>query len=185
VHAETASVCPSCGATIHLHDVEIHGHCTRAIHTRGTVHVGREGYLNAMRVDCGNAIVEGRIGGRVTCEGTLRLRGEGVCRAQITTRRLLVDRGADLRFPFTIHADEVLVRGAVEADMICAGSLHIGRTGGIEGDLEARALVVDKGGRCIGDVRVRADVQRPEREASPEPDIRVLPAWQPPRLAFG
>jgi hypothetical protein len=28
-------------------------------------------------------------------------------------------------------------------------------------------------------------VQRPEREASPEPDIRVLPAWQPPRLAFG
>jgi cytoskeletal protein CcmA (bactofilin family) len=165
--------------------VEIHGHCTRAIHTRGTVHVGREGYLNAMRVDCGNAIVEGRLGGRVTCEGTLRLRGEGVCRAQITTRRLLVDRGADLRFPFTIYADEVLVRGAVEADMICAGALHIGRTGGVEGDIEARALVVDKGGHCVGDVRIRADVQRPEREVSAEPDIRVLPAWQPSRPAFG
>lgn len=185
VHAETASVCPSCGTTIHLHDITIHGHVTRPVHTRGTIHVGREGYLNAMRVACGNAIVEGRIAGRVTCEGTLRLRGEGVCRAQISTRRLIIDRGAELRFPFTIYADEVIIRGRIEADVHCAGSLHIGRTGGLEGDVEARAMLVDKGGSYAGDVKVHADVKRPEREVTDEPDVRPISAWHAPRLAFG
>jgi cytoskeletal protein CcmA (bactofilin family) len=185
VHVETASVCPSCGTTIHLHDITIHSHVTRPVHTRGTIHIEPEGYLNAMRVDCGNAIVEGRIAGRVTCEGTLRLRGEGICRAQIRTRRLMIDRGAELRFPFTIYADEVLIRGVIEADVHCTGPLHIGRTGSLEGDVEARAMLVDKGASYTGDVKVHAGVKRPEQSTSDEPDVRPLSGWHASRLAFG
>lgn len=169
---------------IDLADVEITGHSTRIIQTRGTVRVGREGFLNSTRIDCAHAIVEGRIAGKVTCEGTLRLKGEGICRAQIRTQRLIVDRGANLHFPYTILAEEVLLRGRVVADIHCAGRLHIGRYGGLEGDLQARALLVDKGGSYAGDVRISTAVAAPEPIVPDMPEVRVRPAWLP-RLAFG
>lgn len=176
--------CRECGAMIDLTDIEIAGHCTRVIQTRGAVHVGREGFLNSTRVDCANAVVEGRIAGKVTCEGTLRLKGEGICRAQIRTQRLIVDRGANLHFLYTIHAEEILLRGRVVADVHCAGRLHIGRYGGLEGDLHARAMLVDKGGFYAGDVQISADTPAPAPVAPDMPEVRVRPAWMP-RLAFG
>ncbi|MGH8047133.1 MAG: bactofilin family protein [Chthoniobacterales bacterium] len=182
-HAESTA-CPACGANIELRDIEILGHSTRIVHTRGTVHVGREGFLNSTRIVCGSAFVEGRIAGRITCEGTLRLRGHGICRAQITTKTLIIDRGASLYFPSTLHVGEVLIRGRVEADVECTGTLHIGRYGGLEGDIQARSMIVDKGGFYAGEVQVATSISRPEESPRDDRELRVLPAWQT-RLAFG
>ncbi len=190
-HAQSAPAsarrtsCGACGATIELHDIEIEGHSTRIVQTRGTVHVGRDGFLNSTRVDCGHAFVEGRIAGRFTCEGTLRLRGEGICRAQIRTHRLLVDRGTNLRFSSTIFADEILLRGRIAADVHCAGRVQIGRHGGLEGDLLARAMLVDRGGFYAGDVKISSVVPRREPAAPEQPEVRVMPAWQTTRPVFG
>ncbi|HEY8900156.1 MAG TPA: polymer-forming cytoskeletal protein [Chthoniobacterales bacterium] len=169
---------------IDLHNIEITGHSTRIVQTRGTVHIGREGFLNATRVTCGHAFVEGRIAGKVTCDGTLRLRGEGICRAQIRTRRLLIDRGTNLRFLYTIYADEVLLRGEIEADVQCAGRIHIGRHGGLDGDIHSRSLIVDKGGHYAGSVEISTALTEPALVSSPKPAVRVVPGWQP-RLSFG
>jgi cytoskeletal protein CcmA (bactofilin family) len=185
VHSQMPStVCPACGTTITLQDFEFLGHSTRIIQTRGTVHVGPEGFLNATRLVCGNAFIEGRVAGRITCSDTLRLRGSGLCRAQITTRTLIVDRNTILRFTSKIHADEIVIRGQVEADVECVGTLHIGRYGGLEGNVQARAMVVDKGGQYAGEVQVSTSIIRPEAAPSEEREIRVLPGWQT-GLAFG
>jgi cytoskeletal protein CcmA (bactofilin family) len=181
------TVCPGCGTTIQLADVEILAHSTRIVQTRGTVHVGPDGFLNATRVVCGNAFVEGRIAGKISCEGTFRLRGSGLCRAQITTRRLIIDRGAVLRFSSTLHADEIVIRGQAEADVECVGTLHIGRYGGLDGDVQARSMVVDKGGHYAGEVQVSTSIIRPEPAPHREREVRVMPAtadWQD-GLAFG
>jgi cytoskeletal protein CcmA (bactofilin family)/predicted Zn-ribbon and HTH transcriptional regulator len=181
-----STVCPACGTNIQLDDVEILAHSTRIVQTRGTVHVGPEGFLNATRVVCGNAFIEGRIAGKVTCEGTLRLRGSGLCRAKITTRRLIIDRGAILRFTSTLRVEEIVIRGQAEADVECVGTLHIGRYGGLEGDVQARAMVVDKGGHYTGEVQVSTKIIRPDPESASrkEYEVRVLPGWQTD-LAFG
>lgn len=179
-----STVCPACGTTILLHDVEILAHSTRIVQTRGTVHVGPGGFLNATRMVCGNAFVEGRIAGKVTCEGTLRLRGSGLCRAKITTQRLIVDRGSSLRFISTLHVGEIVIRGAVEAEVECVGTLHIGRYGGLDGDVQARAMVVDKGGHYAGEVQVSTSILRPDPTQREEREVRVIPGWQA-GLAFG
>ncbi len=179
-----STVCPACGTTIQLQDIEILAHSTRMVETRGTVHVGPEGFLNSTRIVCGNAVVEGRIAGKVTCSGTLRLRGSGLCRAQITTQRLIIDRGAVLRFASTLRAAEIAIRGHAEADVECAGTLHIGRHGGLDGDVLARAMVVDKGGHYAGEVQVSTGIIRPESTPREEREVRVLPGWQAD-LAFG
>ncbi|MDD5200716.1 MAG: polymer-forming cytoskeletal protein [Terrimicrobiaceae bacterium] len=182
--AAQAVHCPACGAVINLHDVEITGHSTAVVQTHGTVHVGRDGFLNSTRVTCGNAFVEGRIAGKITCSGTLRLKGDGPCRAQIRARRLLIDRGTNLRFPYTISADEIVIRGRIAADIHCAGALHVGRHGGLEGDVQSRAMVVDKGGSYAGAVEISPGIARPAPAAPERPDVKVIPGWQA-RLAFG
>lgn len=179
-----STACPGCGTTISFEDIAITGHSTRVVQTRGNVHVGREGFLNSTRVTCESAFVEGRIAGKVTCSGTLRLRGNGICRAQITAKTLIIDRGASLRFPYTLRVSEVVIRGHVEADIECAGTLHIGRHGALEGDIQARAMIVDKGGFYAGDVQVATSIQRVVEEPREEPEPRVAPAWRA-GLAFG
>jgi len=176
--------CSDCGASIDLHDIEIPGHSTRVVETHGTVHVGRDGFLNSTRVTCGNAFVEGRIAGKVTCAGTLRLRGEGICRAQIRTRRLLVDRGSNLRFLSTVHADEILLRGLVVADIECAGAIRISRHGGLDGDVHARAMTVDKGGTYLGAVEIAPGVAEPALPPTAKSEVRVMLAWRT-QMAFG
>jgi cytoskeletal protein CcmA (bactofilin family) len=176
--------CPACGVDIDLHDIEITGHSTRVVQTGGTVHVGRDGFLNSTRVSCGNAFVEGRIAGKVTCEGTLRLRGDGICRAQIRTHRLLIDRGANLRFFYTIYANEIVIRGLVAADIQCAGSLHIGRHGGLDGDVHSRSMTVDKGGAYAGAVEISPGIAQPALQPRKKSEVRVMPGWQA-RLSFG
>jgi cytoskeletal protein CcmA (bactofilin family) len=173
--------CPSCGVPIDLRDVVISAHSTRTLDIRGTVHVERKGYLNAPGVTCENAFIEGRLGGRMRCAGTLRMRGEGLCRAQIRTRHLIFDRGARLRFAFPIEAGEVLIRGAVEADIACGGAIHVGRHGRLEGSVRARAMVVDKGGCYAGSVEVAATPPEPMKNGTaPEFPrlLRVMPAWR-------
>jgi cytoskeletal protein CcmA (bactofilin family) len=182
-HAESTA-CPACGTTIALSDIEILGHSTRIIRTRGTIHVGRDGFLNSTRIDCGSAFVEGRIAGKVTCTGTLRLRGDGVCRAQIATKTLIIDRGASLKFSSTLRVGEIVIRGRVEADVECSGTLHIGRYGGLEGDILARSMIVDKGGFYAGEVQVATSISRPAETRREENEVRVLPAWSA-GLAFG
>lgn len=179
-----ATQCPACGTDVDLNDVTIHGHSTRVVLTRGTVHVGREGFLNATRVDCGHALVDGRIAGKVTCIGTIRLRSEGVCRARIRTKCLIIDRGANLRFTTTVYAEEVLIRAPLEADIVCAGPLHVGRAGFLEGDVQARSMRVDKGGGFAGAVEISPGIALPRLNHAERPAVRVLPGWQT-RLAFG
>jgi cytoskeletal protein CcmA (bactofilin family) len=178
------SFCTACGTEIDLSNVEVPGHSTRVVQTRGNVHVGRDGFLNSTKVTCGNAVIEGRIAGKVTCSGTLRLKGSGLCRAQITTRQLIIDRGTTLRFLTTIRASEIVIRGLVEADVDCRGTLHIGRYGGLDGDVHARSMIVDKGGHYAGEVKVTTHIHRPEPVEREETAPRVLPGWQT-GLAFG
>ncbi len=175
-----STLCPTCGTTIDLGDVAIAGHSTRSLDTRGTVHIARNAYLNASSTVCENAFVEGRIAGRVRCSGTLRLRGSGLCRAQIRTRRLLIDRGTQLRFTHSLFAEEILIRGTVEADVQCAGTIRIGRHGSLEGNVQARAMTVDKGGAYLGSVQVTGSWTEPEEREKPGsfPRLEVMPAWR-------
>lgn len=187
-HAATleleATLCPACGTGIELRDIEILRHSTREIFTQGSVRVGRGAFLNSTRIVCGNLIVEGRVAGKITCSGTVRLRGHGICRSQITAKNLLIDRGSQLRFPYTIHVEHALIRGHVEADIVCSGTLHVGRNGGLDGDVQARALSVDKGAFFIGAVEVSTQRSLPSPLQRREETPRLVPLWNR-GLAFG
>ncbi len=149
--------------------------------TRGTVYVSRTGFLNATHTRCGHAHIDGRFAGRIDCVGTLRIRGEGICRSRIEAHTLIIDRGSDFQFTFPIRAEEILIRGSVSADVFCPGIIRIGRYGTLEGSVHTRSLVVDKGGDYQGTVEVATTIidNYPRAGTVRSPEVKVAPAWQP------
>ncbi len=135
-------------------DVEISTHSTREVRTNGRLVVTRKGFLNSTRVQCASAQIDGRISGRVECSGLLRLGGLDQCKAQIHTVSLLVDRGANIQLAYTAMISDGVIRGRVVGDIVCTGSLRIAKHGILLGEVETRALTVDRGGIYSGDVRV-------------------------------
>ncbi len=176
-----SSACPSCGTLTDLADVLITSHFTRPVNTRGSIHVAPTGYLNSPHTRCASAHIEGRFAGRIDCVGTLRIRGQGVCRAQIETHTLIIDRGSNFRFAFPIRAEEILIRGSVEADIFCPGTIRVGRYGLLDGDVHTRSLIVDKGGAYEGSVEIATTIidNCPRAGTIRPPELKVLPAWQP------
>ncbi len=176
-----SSACPTCGSSTNLTDIHITSHFTHSVDTRGSIHVSPTGYLNSPHTRCANAHIEGRFAGRIDCVGTLRIRGNGICRARIETHTLIIDRGSDFRFTFPIRAEEIVIRGHVVADVFCPGTIRVGRYGLLDGDVHTRSLIVDKGGAYEGSVEVATTIidNYPRAGTIQPPELKVLPAWQP------
>ncbi len=166
-------------------DVQIFANSTREVTTHGRVRVGRKAFLNSTRIRCAGIQVEGRIAGRVECSGLLRLSGSDECRAQIFSESLLVDRGANIHLQYTAYVGDGVVRGRLEGDIVCSGTLRITKHGVFLGDVDARSLVVDRGGVFSGDVRVESKSNGDEViEETSEPKPRPGNLWLP-GFAFG
>jgi cytoskeletal protein CcmA (bactofilin family) len=119
----------------------------------------------------------------VICSGSLNLSGSEICKAQIQTESLTVERGASLKFLYPLELGEGFIDGRVEGDVFCRGTLRIGRHGILLGDVDARSLIVDRGGIFSGSVRVAVSVQmiedqEPVAAPQPEPPGEVEP-WLP------
>lgn len=183
-HGALEAPCRHCGSLIQYRDIEISTHSTREISTHGKIIVTRKGFLNSTRIQCASAHVEGRISGKINCSGLLRLAGSDQCKAQIHTASLLVDRGARLKLAYTTYIGDGIIRGRVEGDIVCTGTLRITKHGILLGELETRALTVDRGGIYSGDVRVepKPNIESPANSENTAPHSEAL--WLP-GFAFG
>lgn len=156
-HARSGEApCRRCGAMMVYGNLQISANSTREVATHGRLWVGRKAFLNSTRVRCAGIHVEGRIAGRVECSGLLRMSGADECRAQIFSESLQVDRGANIHLRYTAYIGDGVVSGRLEGDIICSGTLRITKHGVLLGDVDARSLVVDRGGVFSGDVRVES-----------------------------
>lgn len=176
--------CRRCGSLMSYRDVEISAHSTREVSTHGRLLVTRKGFLNSTHVQCDSAQIDGRISGRVECSGLLRLGGSDQCKAQIHTVSLLVDRGANIQLAYTAMIGDGMIRGRVVGDIVCTGSLHIAKHGVLLGEVETRALTVDRGGIYSGDVRVGSQTNNEKRVDAGGPRRNSDGMWLP-GFAFG
>ena len=148
--------CPRCSCHIQLDDVVISAHASRNIDTRGDLTVEPEGYLNSTSAYCSHAVIQGRISGFLICEKTLTMNMRGRCLARIEAQTVVIDRDADLEFYFPIRANELIVRGGINAVVRCSGVVNIKKTGRVSGEVRSRSFQVEKGGIFQGQLTVNA-----------------------------
>lgn len=158
----SSTSCPNCNAHIDLYDVLVEKRVSRIVRTRGNLVIKKFGYLNNQVTICGNADIGGGAAGKIFCDGETRLRTTGRLNCEIGSRRVRVEKGADVIVAHPIRVRDMVVRGKVTARVYCNGTLHILKRGFLRGEIHARSITVDKGGLLQAELNIgRFDEEDP------------------------
>lgn len=159
----SSTSCPSCNAHIDLYDMLVEKRVSRVVRTRGTLTIKKFGYLNNQLTICGNADIGGGAAGKIFCDGETRIRTAGRLNCEIGSRRIRVEKGADVVVAHPIRVHDMVVRGKITARIYCNGTLRILKRGFLKGEVHARSVMVDKGGLLQAELNVgRFDEADPE-----------------------
>lgn len=164
-----STICPGCYAPIELIEVNITAHSSRAVDTRGLLKIGAKGSLSNPWIICGSARIEGTFNGHLRCEGEVRLNMQKPCTGRITAGSILVEKKASIECAQPLEADHITIQGHMRAPIQCNGILQILSGGILEGPVESRAMVVEKGGIHIGECRIQPPKPTPEPAAEETP----------------
>lgn len=158
--------CPACGAYISLEDVEINMTSTQSIKTRGDVLIRKRGRLSASSVQCRDLNCQGVIEANVTCSGDATFRTTGSIIGEIHCQRFVVEKGADVAFLNTVHAEEVDIQARVTGTIFSTGPVLIGGNGSVNGDVTARSVSIEPGGELNGAMNIVRGKSKPARPFS-------------------
>ena len=155
--------CPNCNTHIDLYDILLDKRASRAVRTRGTLTIKKFGYLNNQLTICGEADIGGGAAGKIFCDGETRIRTAGRLNCEIGSRRIRIEKGADVIIAHPIRVHDMVVRGKITARIYCNGTLRILKRGYLKGEVHARSITVDKGGLLEAELNIgRFDEIDPE-----------------------
>ena len=146
--------CPACGEYICLEDYDINLPSTTPILTRGDVFIRKNGNVSTSEIKCRELRVHGMIAANIDCSGDFILRTTGSIIGEIKCRKLVVEKGSDIQFVNTIHAEEVEINGRVSSNIFCNHQITIGSHGWINGDVTARSVSIEPGGQLDGAMNI-------------------------------
>jgi cytoskeletal protein CcmA (bactofilin family)/DNA-directed RNA polymerase subunit RPC12/RpoP len=162
-YAAASTSCPNCNAHIDLYDVLVEKRLSRVVRTRGNLVIKKFGYLNNQLTICGNADIGGGAAGKIFCDGETKIRTSGRLNCEIGSRRVRIEKGADVIVAQPIRVHDMVIRGKVTARIFCNGTLRILKRGFLKGEVHARSITVDKGGLLQAELNIgRFDEADPE-----------------------
>ena len=150
-----STICPGCYAPIELIDVTVNESISRAVDTRGHLKLGPKGIIGNQWIVCGSARIEGTLHGHLRCEGEARLAMQKPCSGRISAESVLVERKSRIECSHPIEAVNFAIEGTLRGKVVARGIVRVLKGGVLEGEIEAQALVVEKGGIQIGPCRIR------------------------------
>ena len=158
-------VCPACNAHVCLRKVHVRNDSRQKIKTRGDVTIHRRASLHGSSLACRDLKVLGKVSGSVDCSGDAAFYSECRIRGVFSCSTLSIRNKANVHFLRPVYAHNIVVTGEVKGDFYCSGSVTIGRTGSLTGELIARSVTVEPGG--ILDASLRVCSQEPAVAAPP------------------
>lgn len=151
-----STICPGCNASIDLGDLIFSTSVSRPVDTRGRLVVEAGGCINNTRIICGEALIEGKINGRLICEGELHLACKARLAHAVSASSIVIHKDADVEFVQPIKTADLVVHGRASGTFECTGRVKISKRGVLEGRLVARSVVVERGGSLLAASSIRS-----------------------------
>jgi len=146
--------CPQCGAYISMEDVDLNMPSTQSIKTRGDVIIRKRGQLEAAELHCRELRCFGTITAEIHCLGDAIFRTVGQIVGEVKCRRFIVEKGSDITFLNSIHADEVEIHASITGNVFSKGQVLISSYGAVNGDVTARSVSIEPGGELNGSMNI-------------------------------
>jgi cytoskeletal protein CcmA (bactofilin family) len=163
--AATSSLCPACSASASLEDVHLRDDSRRKIKTQGDVFIHKHAALQAGHVACRHLRVEGNLSGKINCSGHATFAANSKIIGSFDCENLLVARKAHVTFLHPVRAASLEIAGEVSGDFFCSGPVKIGPHGAIHGELLAKSLSIDPGGKLDGEFHICRDKEHAQEAA--------------------
>jgi cytoskeletal protein CcmA (bactofilin family) len=155
-HAKS-TICPGCNKSIQLENLTFSSHASRPVDTRGKLTVESGASLTCAHIICGEGLIRGKINGVIFCEGTLRLACQENFSSAITSKTLIIEKGALVDLAQPAQVVDLVVQGHARGHFTSTGTVRIPKHGILEGRLTARSVIVDRGGVLLAESSIRPD----------------------------
>lgn len=154
--AAASTMCKRCSAYVDLTDYRITETIAKNFRTHGWVIVEEKGYLLNTDTLAAEAVVKGRVIGKIATQGGLELHSTANIKGTISAGRLIIPYGHHFRWDNPLRVGEAEISGELAADLEASGSVVLRATARLFGKIQACGLIVEEGAIFEGAARVRA-----------------------------
>ena len=151
----SSTLCPACGAYVSLKNYIISTHWNGRIETRGNVTIQKKATVTDITVRCHNIVVLGTLKGGIDCSGDITLNSNSKIMGNVSCRRLIIDKRANVAFANEVECEEAIIDGHVTGHFICKGKLHLKNKAVLNGNMIVANMTIDKGARHNGQISIQ------------------------------
>lgn len=174
--AAASTMCKRCSAHVDLADYRISQTVSKNFRTHGWLVIEEKGYLLNTEAIAGEAVVKGRLIGKLTALNTLELHSTANIKGTFTAGRLVIPAGHHFRWPEPVKIGGADIAGELAADIRSSGTVFLRATARLFGDIESANLVVESGAVFVGQAKILQPAPQSVSEVPP-------PIVQPRRSA--
>lgn len=151
----SSTLCPACGAYVSLKNYIINNHWNGRIETRGNVTIQKKAVVTDIIVRCHDIVVLGTLKGGIDCSGDITLNSHSKIMGQVSCRRLIIDKRANVAFANEVKCEEAIIDGHVTGHFVCRGKLHLKKKAVLNGNIVVANMTIDKGARHNGQISIQ------------------------------
>ena len=152
--AAESTMCKRCSSHVDLRDYQITQTFSKNFRTYGRLVIEEKGYVLNTDSRVGEAIIKGRIIGKLIAERSLEIHSTARIKGTVSAGRLIVPVGNHFRWAEALRVGAAEIGGELVANLQSAGTVLLRSTARLFGDIEAADLVVEAGAVFVGAARV-------------------------------
>lgn len=152
--AATSTMCKRCSSHVDLSDYYVTQTVSKNFRTYGRLIVEEKGYVLNTNSHVGEAVLKGRVIGKIVAVRTLEIHSSAQIKGTFTAGRLIVPAGNHFRWAELLRVGAAEIGGELAANLHTAGTVLLKSTARLFGDVQAANLVVEPGAVFVGGAKI-------------------------------
>jgi cytoskeletal protein CcmA (bactofilin family) len=154
--AAASTMCKRCSSHVDLANYQINQTFSKSFRTHGRLVLEEKGYLLNTESLVGEAVIKGRLIGKLTTEGALEIHSSAAIKGTLLPGRLVIPVGHHFRWPNPLNVRDAEIAGELVADLAGTGTVVLKTTARLFGNVRSLNLVVEAGAVFVGSAKVGA-----------------------------
>lgn len=175
--AAESTMCKRCSSHVDLRDYQITQTVSKNFRTYGRLVVEEKGYILNTDSLVGEAILKGRLIGKLVAHRSLEIYSTAAIKGSFNTGKLIIPAANTFRWPELLRIGGAEIGGELVANIQSSGTVVLKSTARLFGDVQAANLVVESGAIFVGS----AKIGRPPSEETPAKATTTISPTKPAR----
>ncbi|HEV2392632.1 MAG TPA: polymer-forming cytoskeletal protein [Verrucomicrobiae bacterium] len=152
--AAESTMCKRCSSHVDLRDYVVNKTVSKNFRTYGRLVIEDKGYVLNTDSRVGEAVVKGRLIGKLVAERTLEIHTNANIKGAFSTGRLIIPAGHHFRWPEPLRLGGADISGELAANLCASGTVLLRAACRLFGNIEAANLVVEAGAVFVGCAKI-------------------------------